>query len=643
MSDRVKWTILHSGAAELVAVTDKNDGTYHVSWKYNRQGSHQISVSLERDQKGSLCGDLDGDGLIDEVCHAEFSPTTSRVLRVSADALQPPNPGSSYAYGAALFAAEAGVPSTIYVQSRKLRVSTQTFDEFNRSSITGGADVKARALLVLENDPDNVTVAGGFDFSVIDKKDGIYEIVYNARVVGTYYLEATLNGEPIGLCEAELGCSDAEVMPFVKRLVTLYPGPTSPDTSSVIVTSETLPQAGRKSSFNIDARDAVGNLQQPRPYVLTPDAFEVYLVRKGVPLSFLESDALTKSVLLTQTETGSGYSVEYSPRISGKYSVHVELRGKPIKGTPFEQEVKAGAINARYSTLSGIKPGQTLQQAIDTAKALEWMNFTVNAADEYRNFLTSGGDAFNMFVQVIRVESNEEFTASISDNGDGTYMASFMPTLTGTYQVLLAINGVKVLPTAGLSVTGQGVIRQVAVYGPLTEAEGAASEKVTAGVSSFFDVQAYDRQGRIKAAGGDIVAVEIVPTTNRNDYGIALLSHRPVVRDQARFVLVDKSAVPGRYRVSLLISEFGLYDMKITINGDPIKGSPFQLTVLRLFPPVQDVARFSNTATKIVTRFLDVVGNPTLTNRGGLIGIEPCSKAGEGSVHSPFTSPHSRA
>ena len=174
-------------------MTDKNDGTYHVSWKYNRQGSHQISVSLERDQKGSLCGDLDGDGLIDEVCHAEFSPTTSRVLRVSADALQPPNPGSSYAYGAALFAAEAGVPSTIYVQSRKLRVSTQTFDEFNRSSITGGADVKARALLVLENDPDNVTVASGFDFFVFYKKEAAYEIVYNARVVGTYYLEATLN------------------------------------------------------------------------------------------------------------------------------------------------------------------------------------------------------------------------------------------------------------------------------------------------------------------------------------------------------------------------------------------------------------------------------------------------------------------
>ena len=35
--------------------------------------------------------------------------------------------------------------------------------------------------------------------------------------------------------------------------------------------------------------------------------------------------------------------------------------------------------------------------------------------------------------------------------------------------------------------------------------------------------------------------------------------------------------------------------MAITINEAPIKGSPFTLTVLKLFPPVQDVARFSNT------------------------------------------------
>jgi hypothetical protein len=50
--------------------------------------------------------------------------------------------------------------------------------------------------------------------------------------------------------------------------------------------------------------------------------------------------------------------------------------------------------------------------------------------------------------------------------------------------------------------------------------------------------------------------------------------------------------------VALAIDEFGVYDMTITINGDAIKGSPFTLTVLKLFPPVQDVfARFGNTGT----------------------------------------------
>ena len=626
--DGLRYGTANSGEEELVTVTDKNDGTYAVTWEYNRQGSHTIAVSLARNRKNVLCGDLDGDGIVDEVCHVEFSPASPRVLRVNAGALQPPNPESSYAYGDGVHAAQAGIPSSVFVQSRKLRVKTSTFDEFNKSCITGGATLEAKAFnpVPVGMDESNVTSADGFSFSVVDNKDGTYEVVYVSKHVGKFWIDMTMNGEAIGVCPNALGCEDAAVMPFIRRSVTVYPGPTSPNTSTAEVTGGTTPAAGRRTSFTIMARDAVGNVQQDRPYVLTKDAFEVYLKRDGVPLTFTESNTLTKSVTLNPLETGGGYTVEYLPRISGVYSIHVELGGVPIKGTPFQQEVVAGAISARYTTMSGVKAGQTLTEAIGTAKALDWMNFTIQAADDYRNPLTFGGDSFKMFVQIIRVESNEEFIADIKDNGDGTYMSSFMPTLTGTYTVLLAINGVKVLPTAGLKVTGQGEIREVAVYAPLTEAQGAAVEMVTAGIASFFEVQAYDRQGRVKKAGGDVVNVQILPKTSRNEYGITLRPHIPKVRDQSLFTRVDKSAVPGRYRVSTKIDEFGAYSMLITINGRPIKDSPFTLTVMRLFPPVQDVARFSNTATRIETQFTDISEEPQPTNRAGLIGIESCEK-----------------
>jgi hypothetical protein len=123
------------------------------------------------------------------------------------------------------------------------------------------------------------------------------------------------------------------------------------------------------------------------------------------------------------------------------------------------------------------------------------------------------------------------------------------------------------------------------------------------------------------------VAVEIVPAMSRNNYGIALKSHRPLVTDQSRFNPdVNPEAVAGRHRVAYTIDDFGVYAMTITINGEPIKGSPFTLTVMRVFPPVQDIARFSNTATKITVQFLDVTGALAATNRAGLIGIEPCAK-----------------
>jgi len=49
------WQALPSGQPERVSVTDRGDGTYLASWTYNRQGSHQISVSLEKDRKVGRC------------------------------------------------------------------------------------------------------------------------------------------------------------------------------------------------------------------------------------------------------------------------------------------------------------------------------------------------------------------------------------------------------------------------------------------------------------------------------------------------------------------------------------------------------------------------------------------------------------
>jgi len=46
--------------------------------------------NLRRYSKGLLCGDDDGDGMVDIVCHTEYSPAQSRVLGVNAAALQPP-------------------------------------------------------------------------------------------------------------------------------------------------------------------------------------------------------------------------------------------------------------------------------------------------------------------------------------------------------------------------------------------------------------------------------------------------------------------------------------------------------------------------------------------------------------------------
>ena len=216
--DGIRYGTANSGQSARITVADKGDGTYLASWQYNRQGSHQIAVSLEKNRKGALCGDEDGDGLVDNTCHVQYSPASSRVLRVTGAALMPPNAGSSYAYGEAVFAAQAGIPATVLVQARKLRVPTQTFDEFNRSSITGGAVFTAAAYVMAADGTPNGT-APGVEFSLVDRRDGVYELVYNAKVAGTYLFEASLDGDFIGMCLNRLGCADAEIEPFTNRVI----------------------------------------------------------------------------------------------------------------------------------------------------------------------------------------------------------------------------------------------------------------------------------------------------------------------------------------------------------------------------------------------------------------------------------------
>ena len=80
--------------------------------------------------------------------------------------------------------------------------------------------------------------------------------------------------------------------------------------------------------------------------------------------------------------------------------------------------------------------------------------------------------------------------------------------------------------------------------------------------------------------------------------------------DQSAMLFVLDNQVPGKYSVSYRIADFGRYALNITLRGQHISGSPFNLTVAPQPPPLQKRAKLSDSATQITVDFEDRVSPP---------------------------------
>ena len=225
------------------------------------------------------------------------------------------------------------------------------------------------------------------------------------------------------------------------------------------------------------------------------------------------------------------------------------------------------------------------------------------------------------------MESSFTGYATLTDNGNGTYGAAFTPSITGTYQLTLAVNNVNVLPVPTDPFTSLAVISLVGSVAANCVAQGAGASGATAGQANYFIIQARDVNNQAKNYGGDRFDVSIVPTTATNEYGRLLTSYAPTAVDQALLASVDALAIPGQYNVSYTIPDFGVYNLSISLRGSgPIGGSPYTLFVGKQLPPVTTMATFSSTATQLLLAFADPVsGIAYATNRGGLTAPASCS------------------
>jgi hypothetical protein len=224
-------------------------------------------------------------------------------------------------------------------------------------------------------------------------------------------------------------------------------------------------------------------------------------------------------------------------------------------------------------------------------------SITIQARDAGNNDLTSGGATV-----VVSVEAgpNADSVVTVVDNGDGTYTATYTPTIVGTDSFSITLDGTGI---------GGGPYTSTVVPGPADAAQTSATvPSGTAGFVTVIDIQARDEFGNDLTASGGIVAVSVTTGPNTG----------------ATVTVVDNG--DGTYEASYTPQMAGTDNFEISLNSVVIGGGPYTSDVT-----ASDASADQTTATvpatgtagvvtTIVVQTRDVNGND-LTTGGETVGV----------------------
>ena len=159
---------------------------------------------------------------------------------------------------------------------------------------------------------------------------------------------------------------------------------------------------------------------------------------------------------------------------------------------------------------------------------------------------------------------------SLHDNGDGTYVCSYVVTVSGEYELLVLLDGVAVAGSPFRLLVKAGIACPA-----LCVPSGPGLSEAHAGERAKFGVRAVDTNGHPKASGGDFFAAAVHGPFRRDFPDAAGLAMPPSLRLR----LSDQRN--GHYAAGYAITTAGTYLLVLTeeTTGEPVQGSPFRLTV----------------------------------------------------------------
>jgi len=253
--------------------------------------------------------------------------------------------------------------------------------------------------------------------AVTDQSNGTYAFSYTSIKHGDYKLHVTLNNEPV----------DGSPFPIL-----ITNAPISPSATFAYGTGLRYAVAGYRSHFTIQGADDFGN------NMTTGGAeFNILYVGPG------DNNKQACDV----TDHGNGqYTVSYVTNVAGDFMISATMFNaavgfQSIHLSPFMGTVVAGGADPAKSYIFSQSVDKPLTQDNAAMRVVMGVHnyFKIQAVDRYGNRKTTGGDHF-----VAELEGPVAHEGFISDNGDGTYIGTYVAPAAGRYFLKLYYGNVPV-------------------------------------------------------------------------------------------------------------------------------------------------------------------------------------------------------
>lgn len=251
------------------------------------------------------------------------------------------------------------------------------------------------------------------------------------------------------------------------------------------------------------------------------------------------------------------YSLSYTAVKTGSYRLNIILNDAPVEGSPFDVTIK----NSHVSAGTSFAYGTGLRYSIAGYRAY----FTIQTADDFGNNMTSGDAQINA---LFAGPGDNKQLCNVTNHGDGRFSVSYITTLAGDFMISVTMwnpemgfQAIHLSPFLGTTVAAGADPNLSYLFMDSTKNRLPSRPTFTGvmGVHSYFQIQAVDRYGNEKTAGGDRFSAQLEGP----------VSHDGFVSDNG----------DGTYTGTYVAPAAGKYWLKVFYGMLPVNGTPIPILV----------------------------------------------------------------